>query len=205
MKKITLELTYSELKELGLDYIGADQKELIILDGLKISKDVCVNIWKFSGRIQDPEKLGVIEISMIGGAGEDVYIVKKRPSELTLLLEEYNLYFDFPIHLNQQVVEFSIQGLGQDLTGFLKALDKMRTRYKVKRALDYHTPTDLLEGLTERQKEALELALREGYFSTPRKTNAHLLAEKLGIRHTTFLQHLRRAQERIFERVIYAA
>lgn len=56
--------------------------------------------------------------------------------------------------------------------------------------------------LTAKQRAALEVAHRQGYFERPRRTTATELAETLDISHSTFLQHLHRAQEKIFERFL---
>lgn len=52
-------------------------------------------------------------------------------------------------------------------------------------------------GLSERQREAFELAQREGYYQWPRNTSAIDLAEALGVSKTTFLEHLRKAEAKI--------
>lgn len=51
--------------------------------------------------------------------------------------------------------------------------------------------------LSERQREAFELAKREGYYQWPRETSAIDLAENLGVSKTTFLEHLRKAEAKI--------
>lgn len=51
--------------------------------------------------------------------------------------------------------------------------------------------------LSERQREAFELAKREGYYQWPRETSAIDLAANLGVSKTTFLEHLRKAEAKI--------
>ncbi|MDS0280694.1 response regulator [Haloarcula onubensis] len=55
-----------------------------------------------------------------------------------------------------------------------------------------------LDSLTEKQSAALEAAYHQGYFDRPRRRSAVDVAETLGITHTTYLQHLRVAQEKLF-------
>lgn len=55
--------------------------------------------------------------------------------------------------------------------------------------------------LTEKQEVALEAAYRHGYFEQPRDTSASDIAESLDITHSTYLQHLRIAQKKVFERL----
>lgn len=49
--------------------------------------------------------------------------------------------------------------------------------------------------LTDRQREVVEAALREGYFEWPRRIDSEELADRLGITRATCLEHLRKAEE----------
>ncbi|MGM0389565.1 MAG: bacterio-opsin activator domain-containing protein [Natrinema limicola] len=53
--------------------------------------------------------------------------------------------------------------------------------------------------LTAKQSAALQAAYHHGYFEQPRKSSATDVADALGIAHSTFLQHLRTAQQKLFE------
>jgi PAS domain S-box-containing protein len=52
--------------------------------------------------------------------------------------------------------------------------------------------------LTEKQLAAVEAAYFSGYFAQPRDSSATEVAELLGVSHSTFLRHLRSAQDKIF-------
>ena len=52
--------------------------------------------------------------------------------------------------------------------------------------------------LTQKQATALRSAYHHGYFEQPRRSSASEVAESLGISHSTFLQHLRVAQQKAF-------
>jgi predicted DNA binding protein len=52
--------------------------------------------------------------------------------------------------------------------------------------------------LTDKQAAALEAAYHQGYFEQPRGSSATEIAERLDITHSTFLQHLRTAQQKVF-------
>jgi PAS domain S-box-containing protein len=55
-----------------------------------------------------------------------------------------------------------------------------------------------LDDLTDRQAMAIEAAFHHGYFEEPRRHSATDVAASLDIAHSTFLQHLRAAQRKIF-------
>lgn len=57
--------------------------------------------------------------------------------------------------------------------------------------------TTILPGLSEKQKKALELAVSEGYYNYPKKTNLHKLAKLMKISYSTFQEHLKKAEEKI--------
>jgi predicted DNA binding protein len=57
--------------------------------------------------------------------------------------------------------------------------------------------TKIRPNLTEKQKKALDLAMKEGYYEVPRKTELRKLAKARGIAFSTFQVHLRKAEEKI--------
>jgi PAS domain S-box-containing protein len=65
--------------------------------------------------------------------------------------------------------------------------------------VDGQTADGLADRLTERQREVLVAAYREGYLDHPRRTTAERLAEDLGIADTTLFQHLQAAQRKLVE------
>ncbi len=51
--------------------------------------------------------------------------------------------------------------------------------------------------MTEKQKEAIRLAIKEGYYDYPQKTDLVKLAGLLRISHVTFREHLRKAESKL--------
>ena len=65
---------------------------------------------------------------------------------------------------------------------------------------------DIVEdALTERQFATIQMAYYGGYFETPRKSTGDELAGRLGITRQTFNQHLRKAEETVFEQLFEAS
>jgi len=58
--------------------------------------------------------------------------------------------------------------------------------------------------ITEKQKNALEFALNNGYYEYPRKTSLDKLAKKTGLAFSTFQAHVRKAENRILKFAIEA-
>lgn len=60
-------------------------------------------------------------------------------------------------------------------------------------------------GLTHEQREALVLALRRGYFETPKQTSLTTLAEELDISQQALSSRIRRGSQNVFEAVLMAS
>ena len=58
-----------------------------------------------------------------------------------------------------------------------------------------------LDALTDRQREALQTAYDGGFFDRPKDHNSEELAARLDITRSTYLQHLRTAQRKLFRQV----
>jgi predicted DNA binding protein len=57
--------------------------------------------------------------------------------------------------------------------------------------------SNLLGGLTSKQKNALRTALDIGYYKKPRGANAIKVASAMGIPRSSFVDHLRKAENKI--------
>lgn len=88
-----------------------------------------------------------------------------------------------------------------DLKEIVEGLRKLGT-VRLGRLSPFTGPSSLL---SSRQFEVLELAHEEGYFDWPRRTDAETLADQLDISHATFLEHLRKAEEKIIDQVVGGA
>lgn len=53
--------------------------------------------------------------------------------------------------------------------------------------------------LTDKQREALWIAYRSGYFDWPRERTTQECADRMGVSQPTFSQHLRTAEAKVFE------
>ncbi|MFX0206656.1 MAG: helix-turn-helix domain-containing protein, partial [Candidatus Hodarchaeota archaeon] len=55
---------------------------------------------------------------------------------------------------------------------------------------------------SERQLEALILAVKQGYYEIPRKVPTEELASRLAIGRRTFIEHLHKAENKIFRALV---
>lgn len=63
---------------------------------------------------------------------------------------------------------------------------------------DQQVPDRYLGSLTDRQREAIELAYHRGYFDTPKRATGAEIAEDMDISHSAFHSHLRAAEKHLF-------
>lgn len=59
--------------------------------------------------------------------------------------------------------------------------------------------------LSDRQHETLETAIEMGYFEWPRRADIETVADTLGVTHSTALEHLRKAQQKLLTRALQTA
>jgi PAS domain S-box-containing protein len=62
---------------------------------------------------------------------------------------------------------------------------------------DSTVATTIDDRLTDRQREALQIAFHAGYFDWPRSADANAVAGEIGIAQSTFSQHLRAAERKL--------
>ncbi|GGN23932.1 helix-turn-helix domain-containing protein [Halarchaeum nitratireducens] len=90
-----------------------------------------------------------------------------------------------------------------------RRMDEIQTEYDAKITMEHVTPADQdrfqssfedrLNELTPRQHQAYELARQNGYYEWPRETSVQELADDLGVSKTTFLEHLRSAENHLLD------
>ena len=103
------------------------------------------------------------------------------------------------------VLRFSLPSRG-DLQNVIGALEEAHGSVTIRSVVDVERqdssidlqPMIQLAKLTDKQAAALQAAYHHGYFDQPRQQSAKDIAESLGVVHSTFLQHLRTAQRKLF-------
>ncbi|GGC63497.1 helix-turn-helix domain-containing protein [Haloferax sulfurifontis] len=78
------------------------------------------------------------------------------------------------------------------------AFDSVVMTARSHRTVESDIGASVLDGLTDRQRESLEVAYRTGYFERPKRRSAAEVAEAIGVSRSTFTQHLRAAQRKVF-------
>ncbi len=213
MRKIIMELSPRILNLMGLK---AFFESVEFLEGKAL----------FRLDLENGEKLAIGEVKMRPGKQfEDLQqpeglqilkLLEENPPFYTLLVQmnyterqmKYLRYldikgviYDLPFLLRPDKVVLSILTSNEGLEKLLRILKRFRMIKGLKFQKALFPKYDLADVLTARQKEIMELAQQSGYYEIPRKISTEALAEKLEISKATLLEHLRKAEHRLFSEV----
>lgn len=105
-----------------------------------------------------------------------------------------------------RIIAFSerdVRGLFNDLDKFcdVEVTSKQIVREGSIRDTFVISTSNLLGKLTRKQKEALMLALDNGYYGVPKKATTKEIAEKMGLPRTTFDERLRKAESKVLQSI----
>ncbi|WP_336000344.1 helix-turn-helix domain-containing protein [Halorientalis halophila] len=162
--------------------------------------------------VPDPESVpGVEAVRRVGSDGDAVRlgVVLSRPTVDSLLVDRGGRIESVALRDDRLAVVASfharddVQGAVRCVTDALP--EASVASYRTVDRLDEDRGADPTAALTERQRTALETAYRGGYFERPKRCNSEELAETLGVSRSTFLQHLRAAQRKLFDAVLDSA
>lgn len=104
------------------------------------------------------------------------------------------LTIEFPVTVRNGWYRFDLTGSRAELEELRETLENSPRPYELE-SLVTRADTDSL--LTDRQREVLEAAVREGYFAVPRECTLAELADSLDIDKSTASEVLRRGEGRI--------
>lgn len=104
------------------------------------------------------------------------------------------LPIEFPVDVENGWYGFDLTGTREELDELGAVLDGSPLSYELE-SLVTRTDTDSL--LTDRQRELLDVAAREGYFEVPRECTLAELADAVGVDKSTASTVLRRGEARL--------
>jgi predicted DNA binding protein len=104
------------------------------------------------------------------------------------------LTIEFPVDVDRGWYTFDLTGTREELDKLDAVLSESPLSYELQSLVTRTDPDSLV---TDRQREVLEAAVREGYFAVPRECTLAELAEQIGIDKSTASTILRRGQQRL--------
>ena len=134
--------------------------------------------------------------------GAQLFYTLRAKDAFHELLFDRTIFFTKPILVRNGFEYWTVASWNKaDLTALyarVKALEKQKKALIEmneirEQQLDLFLP-NVLSRLTDKQRDALSAAVREGYYEYPRRTSLEGLAKRLGVPRTTLQSHLRKAE-----------
>ena len=217
------EFPNQEIKSLeippGLKLLNMLQKikSLEMLHVLRFDQDEFAAIFKVE--IKDPS-FNIEDLfnnkEMAHGAKVELHLLEKEKEETCIYFmkgkpphsspeansKKLSIYPFMPFSLRDGKVRVTLLGDNDQVKEALEFLEKAGN-FKVISLMDAKfSPSSPVSRLTEKQREAIILAFKLGYFDTPRKISSEQLATKLGLANSTLAVHLRRAERRLLAEIL---
>ena len=213
MKKLTIEMKVKEEFLEMLDFLidKVESIELIELIKLDLEKGI---------------KMGIAAINMKEGFNLEDIKIPEFMEMLTVLKQEGNRYivvskvkilnkfisfakkfnidikWDTPSIFKKDKMILSVTGDEENLKKFLEIIKNLGkvNRISFKKAI--FNEQMIISCLTEKQRKILIAAKNNGYYKYPRKINCQQLSEIVGLSKPTVVQHLRKAEGRLFTNIL---
>jgi predicted DNA binding protein len=112
-------------------------------------------------------------------------------------------FLSLPYTINDGRVRATLLGSPSSIRKFISSLTRAKLPHKVVSLTDARFSMDSPLGrLTEKQQTVVRLAYRHGYYDLPRRIDSMELADKLGIRESTFIIHRRKAEKKLLTDIL---
>ena len=213
MKKLTIELKvkeeFYEMLNFLLDKIESIELiELIKLDfeqGIKMG--IAALNMKEGYNIEDIEIPDYMEMLSVLKQDGNRYIVVSKVKILKKFVGfakkfDIDIKWDTPSIFRKDKMIISVTGDEKNLKKFLDVIKYLGEIKSISFKKPIFNEQMIISCLTERQKEVLIAAKKNGYYSYPRKINSEELSKIVGLSKPTVVQHLRKAEVRLVSNLL---
>lgn len=114
----------------------------------------------------------------------------------------FDIVFDLPVILSKEKLVFAFVVNNEIMKTFLDVIGQLGEIKNVSFQPAAFSDSSILSCLTERQKEVIQTAKKNGYYDVPRKISTEELSKRLGISAATTIEHLRKAEHRIISSIL---
>lgn len=213
MRKMILELElkppFSDMVEQALNNV--ESYTIIEMVRIDFQHGVKVGVMEVNMKegftIEDltlPPPARVVSVVQESGRTYTCIVQVKAPREMLGLFQEFDLdvIWDTPLGFSHDTLTMSVVGEDEELRRLMGLIDKIGTVKEMHvQPASFHRD-DMLASLTERQREVVIAAKRQGYYDYPRRINSEQLAERVGVSKATVVEHLRKAEGRLMETLL---
>lgn len=157
------------------------------------------SIKKYFNDIKKDKRVTNLEIS-----GNTMFFIGKSKKKIPSSFYTQKMFFPRPVFVDKQGYEYwEVASYDRNiLSKFLNSLRNQNyehleiLRFKNVKLDNIYFPA-IAPDLTDRQKEVFELAVEQGYYDIPKRTDLKKLAQMMKISLATYQEHLKRAEAKI--------
>jgi predicted DNA binding protein len=154
--------------------------------------------------IKVPDYVEIFNVLQKNGNRYVCLIKAKYFKSLSSLAKKFNIdiIWDTPSIFTKDKMIVSVTGNEENLKKIHDLFKKIGTVNKISFVKSLYNEQTILSCLTDKQREILIAAKKNGYYSYPRKINSQELSEKIGLSKPTVVQHLRKAEVRLVSNIL---
>ncbi len=213
MRKMILEMKMNKKFLKNFDFLLGKIESIELLELLKIDFQkrikmaIAAFIMKKGYTIEDIKMPNYVEIFNVLQKKGNRYIClikAKYFKSLSSLAKKFNIdiIWDVPSVFTKDKMIVSVTGSEENLKKILDLFKTLGTVTKTSFVKSIYSEQTVLSCLTDKQRDILIAAKKNGYYSYPRKINSKELSEKIGLSKPTVVQHLRKAEIRLVSNLL---
>lgn len=213
MRKLIVELKVNEGMLKILDFLldKVESIELVELIKLDLKQRIKMGIAALNMKegyiISDIEIPDFMEFLTVLKQEGNRYIVLSKVKfykKFDDLVKKFDLdiIWDTPSIFTKDKLTLSVIGIEENLKKFLTVIKRLGEIKSISFIKPTFNEQSILSCLTEKQKEIMIAAKKNGYYNYPRKINSDQLSQKVGLSKPTVIQHLRKAEKRIISNIL---
>jgi predicted DNA binding protein len=212
MRKVIVEIEPFETTKVAQRPMFTHIRSYEVLEVLKMDheKGLYVDLiechLKENVSIDDLTSIGNMDIlSVIRSEGDKhiCLVLGHGSEEATDVFRELNLIYTAPSLISEDRVIISFISNQKDMMKFVEVVKAYVGKVvNISFKQSTYEKKDLLSVLTGKQREIMTAAYRYGYYDIPKGISSDQLSEKVNISKPTLLEHLRKAERRIFTEML---
>lgn len=140
--------------------------------------------------------------------GDTMFFIEVRKEKIPSTYYHQKMFFVKPVYVDKkgyeywEVASWDRKIIVEFVSNLQKEIDDVEIlKIKQTKLTDIYF-SHLMPKLTENQKKALLLAIENGWYAWPRRTDFNKLANLMGISIPTFREHLKRAEEKLIPELV---
>ena len=208
-----MELKLDEKLTKNFDFLLDKVESIELLELLKIDfkkrikMAIAAIILKEGYELEDLKMPEYVEIFNVLQKKDNRYVClikTKYFKSLSSLAKKFNIdiIWDTPSIFTKEKMVISVTGNVENLKKVMELFKQVGEIKKTSFVKSMYNEQTILSCLTEKQREVIVTAKRNGYYNYPRKINSEELSRKIGLSKPTVVQHLRKAEERIISNIL---